>query len=232
MNQRRTILICSSLILSSSMFSIKMKPDEIMAKKYSKIKLDSAFPKNFGPWQMVDTGFSTIVNPQQNELIESLYSQILGRTYKNLSGDVIMLSMAYSEEQKGEVELHRPEVCYVAQGFIINRHKSSIIAIKDENISIQAQHFTAIHKNRNEIVTYWIRIGNDIVASGVSQQLSRVRHGITGLIPDGFLFRVSSLSTDSRKANFLHRIFIGDILSNIDSKTRFFLTGRPNKSYE
>lgn len=229
-NQRRTILICSSLIMSSIFFSIKLKPQEIMAKKNLKIKLDQAFPKNFGSWKMVESGFSSIVNPQQTELIGSLYTQILGRTYKNTNDDSIMLSLAYGEEQKGEVEIHRPEVCYVAQGFVIKRHEPSTIEVK--NISISMQHFTAVNNNRIERVTYWIRIGDDIVASGLNQKLSRVRHGMRGLIPDGLLFRISSLSTDLNKAYKLQNIFISDMINHINSSTILFLAGPPNLIYE
>lgn len=223
--QRRCFLVAGTLMVSSAVLAQKFKPQEKMADSYAGVKLEAVVPKSFGNWQIVESKFTGIVNPQQQELLDSLYSQILGRSYTNQTGDFVMLSLAYGEEQTGEAQLHRPEVCYVAQGFKIERQKPSVVNLPELNLSIPAQHLLAINENRKEPITYWVRIGDDIVASGTSQRLSRARHGITGRIPDGILFRVSSLTEDLNIAYKLQEGFIRDILNSVDPVTRHFLAG-------
>ena len=59
------------------------------------------------------------MDPGQKALLDRLYEQQLSRTYENAQGYRIMLSIAYGGNQRDELELHKPEVCYVAQGFVL-----------------------------------------------------------------------------------------------------------------
>lgn len=40
-----------------------------------------------------------------------------------------------------------------------------------------------------------------------------MRYGLKGIIPDGLLFRVSSVDQDDRHAFAMHQVFVEDILS-------------------
>ena len=60
-----------------------------------------------------------MVNPQTQELLDKLYSEVLTRVYVNASGYRIMRSLAYGFDQRGAMQAHMPEVCYPAQGFIL-----------------------------------------------------------------------------------------------------------------
>lgn len=48
-----------------------------------------------------------VVNPQTQELLDKLYSQILTRTYVNAKGYRIMLSLAYGSDQRGALQAHK-----------------------------------------------------------------------------------------------------------------------------
>mgnify|MGYP003340463721 CR=1 FL=1 len=52
---------------------------------------------------------------------EQPYDQTLMRTYANSHGEQIMLALAWGERQRQDVKVHRPEVCYPAQGFAIRQ---------------------------------------------------------------------------------------------------------------
>src|SRR4029079_7827596 len=80
-------------------------------------KLETAVPKQFGEWAEVREQSGQIVDPQTQKLLDSIYDQLLTRTYANKQGYRIMLSMAYGSDQRGGLQAHRPEVCYPAQGF-------------------------------------------------------------------------------------------------------------------
>lgn len=59
------------------------------------------------------------ITPELANNLDKLYSQTLTRTYINNDGYRIMLSVAYGENQLSSdvTQVHRPEFCYVAQGF-------------------------------------------------------------------------------------------------------------------
>lgn len=222
---RRNALAICALMLSSAAVAWKYTPHEKMADLNRDLKLEIAVPKVFGEWQLEESGFKSVVNPQQTQLLDELYSQTLGRTYINASGQRIMLSIAYGKEQAGENQLHRPEVCYVAQGFKLERSGTSSLMLQGRNTAISLQRLMAQQSRRSEPITYWMRVGDDIVASGTDQRVSRVRHGMNGWVPDGILFRVSSLTDDRQSAFILHEKFIADLISAVDPATRRFLIG-------
>ena len=224
MSNLKTIFVCV-LMLASALVGWALTPHQKMALLNKDTQLENAIPKVFGDWRLEESGFAAVVNPQQKELLDVLYSQTLGRTYVNADGQRIMLSIAYGEEQAGENQLHRPEVCYVAQGFTLEKAGSSSIKTSGRETPIAVQRLLGQQKNRYEPITYWMRVGDDIVASGTDQRVARVRQGMKGWIPDGILFRVSSISRDNSSAFSLHERFIGDLLSALDPATKRFLIG-------
>mgnify|MGYP000496771242 CR=1 FL=1 len=57
------------------------------------------------------------------EMLARLYSQVVSRVYlDSTTGKTVMLSLAYGEEQNKQSQVHLPEVCYPAQGFVDGRH--------------------------------------------------------------------------------------------------------------
>lgn len=213
------------LMLVAVALSAAITPTERMADLNKNLKLESAIPKAFGDWELVSHQGAGVVNPQQAELIESLYSQTLTRTYRNSRGDYIMLSIAYGGEQAGEIELHRPEVCYVAQGFSLKPNGTSSVALPNHQGTLPLQRLLARQGRRIEPITYWMRVGDYVLASGSGQQLARVRHGLRGWVPDGVLFRVSSIGSDTEAAYGLQDQFISELLEALNLPTSRFLVG-------
>ena len=50
---------------------------------------------------------------------------------------------------------------------------------------------------RVEPVTYWLTVGSQVIQSNLDKRIALIRLGLTGQIPDGLLFRVSSIDGDS-----------------------------------
>ena len=50
---------------------------------------------------------------------------------------------------------------------------------------------------RNEPVTYWLTVGDQVITNKFDKRIAEIRLGLTGQIPDGLLFRVSSIDNDS-----------------------------------
>ncbi len=82
--------------------------------------LAELIPNEFAGWQTdIAACNALIVNPEQQALLETLYSDTLSRTYIHTSGRRVMLSLAYGANQSRATQVHRPEVCYPAQGFAL-----------------------------------------------------------------------------------------------------------------
>ncbi len=212
------------LMLCSVVLARAITPRETLAAFSRGVQLDTAIPLSFGAWRSDPRSEVQVVNPQQETLLKTLYAQTLTRTYVNALGERVMLSIAYGAEQAGALQLHRPEVCYVAQGFSMATSGQSSIA-RDGAAAVPLQRLLARLGTRTEPITYWMRVGDDVIASGLQQQLSRIKHGLRGWVADGVLLRVSSLSSEPASAYALQERFLTDLVATVQPQTRRFLIG-------
>ncbi|ABB73555.1 EpsI family protein [Nitrosospira multiformis ATCC 25196] len=200
------------LMLAASGLALALKPTQKIADQGPAVDLEKIIPKEFGDWREEQHNFIQMVDPQQKELIERIYTQTLSRTYANSNGYRIMLAIAYGDDQRDSMQTHYPEVCYPAQGFeLISREKGSVVSPTGSIPVVQL--VTSLEKHRIEPVTYWVMIGDMPIVQGWKKKLAEMQYGLRGLIPDGLLFRVSSIDEDNRHAFEMHQAFINDILA-------------------
>lgn len=162
-------------------------------------------------------------SPDQQGALARIYDQTLSRTYVDPAGRRVMLSIAYGGEQSRALQLHLPEVCYVAQGFQVAGEGSGELATRFGALPVQR--LVASQGERNEPITYWITIGDRATRSGIEQKLRRLAYGLSGQIPDGMLVRISSITTDEPGAWRLHDRFAADLLDSLDAAGRKRLIG-------
>jgi EpsI family protein len=184
--------------------------------------LEDMVPKNFGDWHAVPEA-TQVVNPQTKELLDKLYSQLLSRTYVNSKGYRVMLSLAYGDQQRGELQAHKPETCYPAQGFKLLSNVES--TVKTPYGDIAARRLNTVLGPRQEPITYWFTVGDTRVKNVVEQRIVEVKLGLTGQIPDGLLFRVSSIDDKTARAYPLHDAFVADLLKAVSPIDRKRLSG-------
>lgn len=220
--QFRSILMLA-LMVFSAWIAHASKPTELMAKTREGAKLEVIVPTTFGAWRQLQQSSGQVVNPQQTALLDSLYSQVLTRTYVNTNGGIIMLSIAYGENQSDGLALHIPDVCYPAQGFRVN--SSSNNSLDTKHGSIPVRRLQTELGQRKEPLTYWTTIGNHVVQGGTARKLEQLRYGFRGQIPDGLIFRVSSISSDTPVAYELQAQFVSDLLDAVQPPQRQFLSG-------
>ncbi len=205
-----------------SIASVAARPGA-RAPDQSKIVLQEAVPKGFGDWVLVPEQTSQVVNPQVKEELDKLYSQLLTRTYVNKQGYRIMLSMAYGDDQRGGLQAHRPEVCYPGQGFRIAGIQDG--ALPTPYGSIEVRRMTTSLGARHEPVTYWLTVGDQVVNSRWLKRVAEIRLALTGQIPDGLLFRISSIDTDPVRAFATQEKFAADMMSSVPENVRKQLSG-------
>jgi EpsI family protein len=78
---------------------------------------------------------------------------------------------------------------------------------------------------RREPVTYWLTVGDQVVRNQFEKRMAQVRLGLTGQIPDGLLFRVSSIDDDSARAYAMQQKFAAEMIAAVSPETRRQLSG-------
>lgn len=156
--------------------------------------LDAVVPKSFGDWRVISDASTQVDVAQGVETdLEQPYDQTVMRTYANSRGEQIMLALAWGERQRQDVKVHRPEVCYPAQGFSIRRLQDGApIATAGRSDPVPTtQLLTEARGGGYEAVRYWIRIGDQYGGDGMKARWYILNEGIAGRVPDGVLVRAS-----------------------------------------
>ncbi len=217
-------IILLALMLLSAVVAVATRPTVFIADTRPKIDLVKIVPEQFDGWKESKQSYGLVVNPQEKEKLESLYTQLLSRTYVNTNGQRVMLSIAYGRDQRSYMAVHYPEVCYPAQGFSVTSNKADEFPFEGRSIAVRRLE-TALNKQRFEPVTYWTTIGEYRSLGGVLKRLIELEYGLKGKIPDGLLFRVSSIGQDSAAQFVIQQEFITALLTAIAPDQRVLLTG-------
>ena len=218
-------LIMALLIIACSAAVPYWQPSKHLTDLRPKIDLEALFPRQFGDWKVDNAIPVQMVAPDVQALLNKLYNQVLERTYVNSQGARIMLSVAYGGDQSDATRAHWPEVCYPAQGFEIQ--SSDIGAVQTSNGMLRVRRLVTKRGPRVEPLTYWVMVGDRVSLSGTEQKWRQMSYGFKGIIPDGMLVRVSSVSTELDSAFALQAGFIGDMAVAVakSSHTRVFGDG-------
>jgi len=212
----------------ASGLALTFHPTHRIADDGQKVDLETMIPKQFGGWHEVQQG-GLIINPQMKETIERLYSQTLSRSYINGAGDYIMLSIAYGPDQgERHNQMHYPELCYPAQGFQVLTDRFGVV--KTDFGEIRVKRLLTVQGNRSEPLTYWATVGNKVALGGYESRIEQLRYGIHGKIPDGILFRVSSITKDAEAGYASQQEFIRLLLAAISTNDRLRLAGLTGQS--
>lgn len=218
-----TALVLAALMSAASIGAVVARPSTKAADVGPAIVLEQMVPVQFGDWREEQQNQVQMVNPQTKELLDKLYSQILTRTYVNTDGYKIMLSLAYGSDQRGGMQAHKPEVCYPAQGFTLKSNAPGMLTTVFGEIPVRRLD-TALGA-RQEPVTYWFTVGDRVVGGTIYKRLVEMRYGLTGQIPDGLLFRASSIDPDPARAYRAHEQFVNQMLQSIPPANRQRLSG-------
>jgi EpsI family protein len=182
------------------------------------IVLSREIPPSFGDWSMVPETAGIVVNPEVQSALDKLYSEILTRTYVNSQGYRVMVSAAYGHNQRGGLQAHLPEVCYPAQGFKVLSNESA--SIETPVGTIRGRRLATLRDTRQEPLTYWFSLGGKPVVGRVESRLEELRFVLSGQIPEGVLFRVSSIDPDGARAHREQQRFIAQLMLALPADTR------------
>ncbi len=179
--------------------ALALKPTTKIADAGPQVDLETLIPEKFGDWKIDTTIVPLLVDPELQAKLDKIYNQTLTRTYVNSRNERIMLSIAYGGDQSDSMAVHKPEVCYPAQGFQIIKNKTGVFSTGEGDIPVKR--LVATQGSRIEPITYWTTVGDTaVISSSVKWKLEQIKFGLTGKIPDGLLFRISSIQANEAAA--------------------------------
>ena len=217
-------LLLFALMLTAGSLTLALHPSQLVADQAAPIDLAKMIPSTLGGWREETQSAAQIVDPQQLEALDATYSQILSRSYVDANGYRIMLSIAYGKTQRGNLQLHHPELCYPGQGFAVNANRSGKLLTPYGEIPVRRLE-TQLNRDRSEPVTYWAMIGDEVALGSFARKLVEIRHGLQGEILDGLLFRVSSVDNNSDAAFAQQAMFVTDLLGALSPEDRRRIAG-------
>lgn len=224
MNRNRRLAIGSAVaMMTTAVLGEVGRPTIRVADGADRVDLEAMFPAQFADWR-IDRSMPVILPaPDVQATLDKIYNQVLSRTYMRPDGRRVMLSVAYGGDKGGGMSIHRPEICYPAQGFRILSRRVEKISLMDRQIDVQRVDTRL--GGRREPVSYWVVVGDRVVATGVDQKLVEMRYGLKNLIPDGFLMRVSTIDAEPEAGWRTQDEFLRALLASMSPKARQRLLG-------
>ncbi|TDM05548.1 MAG: EpsI family protein [Ideonella sp. MAG2] len=226
-NPLRQAMLAALLMLLCGLLAWSLTPRRMLVDVQGRMHLEQMMPKAFGDWTELAMNQTTVINPQQAEQLSRIYSQTLSRVYINSQGQRVMVSLAYGEDQRDGKQLHYPEVCYPAQGFRLLAQEKSMLQLGDVSLPIKRLS-TQLGTSRRESVTYWTLVGDQPFSGGIAKKLTEMRYGLRGVIPDGLLFRVSSIEVNPAEGYAIHQRFAESLFAALPAADRARLMGQAN----
>jgi EpsI family protein len=222
----RTVAVLSTaLMLLAALLSQVLMPTQLASER-NHVQLQQMVPQAFGAWRAQSDPDAVIASPELDARLAQVYAQVLGRTYVNAQGQRIMLSIAYSTDQRENSgrQSHRPEICYPAQGYVISDHQSGSLALPGHSLPVLRM--VATQGNRIEPLTYWMTLDGLAENSMRKMKWDQVKGGLLqGVVQDGMVFRVSSLDADPVHAYQLETGFVQQLFAAMPRASRRIFFG-------
>ena len=216
--------VLALVMVGASVAAVVITPRTYLSDQHAREKLADIVPKSFGAWEIDKSIVPVPPSPDLQEVLDATYDETVALTYRDREGQRVMLSLAYGRNQHKGMNTHRPEVCYPAQGFRVVQG-STPGQVQFDQRAIPVTRIVAALGARNEPITYWLLVGDQITQFGYAQRATTMRYGLHGIIPDGVLVRVSSIGGDNVAGFAVQERFIADLLDAMTPPRRAQLIG-------
>lgn len=213
-------LISGIIMLASLILTHFLEPKNLLVP--TQPDLEKITPSSFGDWRevksnLIQVGLTTNTDEKTKDM-DNPYDQVLMRTYENSKGQRVMLALAWGQKQQQEVKIHRPELCYAAQGFLVTstiQHDFGLTSLSGKQVI--GKQMLAKHGQLTEAVSYWVRIGDFYSESAFLTRLNILKAGLLGEVHDGVLVRVSSYTDPNNPSPtfLMNDRFLKELISQI-----------------
>ncbi|TJZ67992.1 exosortase-associated protein EpsI, B-type [Chitiniphilus eburneus] len=215
------------LMLAAATLAWAMKPTQSLADA-RRVTLETMIPQRLGDWRLEASQDVVSLPPELRAKLAQLYTETLGRTYVNSRGERVMLSIAYGRDQSDGLRVHKPDVCYPAQGFVVSQATDGTLDVAGRTLPVRR--LVATQGERNEPITYWMTVGDRITLNGTQHKIAQLAYGLRGVIPDGMIFRVSTLGTSPQDEYAVQQRFLGALYEGLPPASRPLFFGATEAS--
>jgi len=218
MTRRRGLVLLGAMACTAAA-SEALKPRQRLSLTKPPIQLEQQVPSVIAGWAIDASIVPLLPDASLQARLDSLYSQLLARTYVNARGQRVMLSIAYGADQSSEATaVHRPEFCYSAQGFRVSSAGRHLLALGQQRIEVQR--LIGEMGGRFEPITYWVTLDEHATLPGLSRKLDQLRYGLKGQIPDGMLLRVSTVGLPQEQSFAVQQEFLEALYEAVSPPVR------------
>lgn len=223
---RRDLALAATLAAAmggTSLAASALVPRRLIADERAREPLARIVPAAFGDWREAPDVRLVPPAPDVADALARAYDDLLARAYRAGDGRLVMLSLAYGRQQRGEGILHRPEVCYAAQGFDVQPWGGdAALAVGARRVEVTR---LVARGRRPEPITYWLVVGDRVVRFGGEWRRATLAYALRGEVADGVLVRLSSLDADPVRAFALHERFVRELAAALGGEARERLLG-------
>lgn len=184
-------------------------------------RFEQTIPRIFGDWIEIQQSTPQVsVVSDERSLVDQLYDDTLMRTYVDKEGHQIMVALAYAKEQRQDVKIHQPDICYPAQGYQMRKTETVSFDTLQRTSPVIGKRQLYYGQNHLEAVSYWIRVGDATLTSGLQMRFKIIKDGLMERrLDDGILVRVSSVIPDESKAVEAYQLqekFLAELVENVE----------------
>jgi EpsI family protein len=225
------VLAIAALMLAAVLVARLATPSLISVENAP--NLEERVPKAFGDWRLLPSNLvqvGVLAGTETN--IDQPYDQTVMRTYVNSRGEHVQLALAWGKRQRQEVKIHRPDLCYVAQGWrVLSLTNKQMVDIRYADQPVLGKRMlVSVGNAAQDAVSYWMRIGHVFSEDAWTTRAHIFTEGLAGRIPDGILVRASARVPSGGDVNFaweLSERFLSDLTAALDPATAAMLVGQP-----
>lgn len=220
------LAIFAALVIAA-LAAVAATPD--LVEVTDRIDLEESVPKEFGGWKMLPSGAVQVrLSTGDDTNMDQPYDQTVMRTYVNRdTGQYVHLALAWGRRQRQEVKVHRPDLCYVAQGYKVESLSTTRFdGVGNTEAPVVGKRMYAANSRSGEAVAYWIRIGGLYSEDALETRLYILGEGIKGRIPDGILVRASRVARsadDAANAFPALEDFLKELVASVPDNVRPYL---------
>lgn len=214
------IVLAASFMVGSLALSENLRPTERVAATREKIDLEQLFPESFGDWKAMPAVRPLLPDPVGQAVIDATYSQTVARGYVNSRGEMVMLSVAYGDDQNSEATAaHRPEFCYTGHGFDVSDQGLGTVDLPGQALTVRR--LLGVRGAHREPISYWVTLDEKATLPGLGRKLAQLEYGlIKRQIADGMLVRLSSAGGDLQANYALHDRFLRELYGQFPNAFR------------
>lgn len=188
--KNRTAVVVLSLFLAAVVALVATPKLKAAA---APVDIEALTPTVIGDWRLISSPAIQVGVTTSDTDINQPYDQTVMRTYVNGNGRALHVALAWGRHQRQEVKIHRPELCYPAQGLAVKSLQDVDFPLQtpDGRPVIGKRMVAYSNTGQAELVSYWIRIGSSYSSNPWQTRWHILQQGLKGEIADGILVRVS-----------------------------------------